>query len=86
VLTCQGVAYQLVPADPLVDTVQCTADATLMQTLGTNAIRVYHVDPAQNHDGCMQAFDAAGIYAFIDMDTFNTQIEQVGYTFYGNVC
>jgi hypothetical protein len=36
----KGVAYQLVPEDPLVDTNQCQQDATLMQSLGTNAIRV----------------------------------------------
>jgi hypothetical protein len=36
----KGVAYQLLPTDPLVDTTQCQQDATLMQSLGTNAIRV----------------------------------------------
>lgn len=37
---------------------------------------VYHVDPASDHDDCMEAFSQAGIYLFLDMDTFNTQIEQ----------
>ncbi|KAL0941086.1 putative 1,3-beta-glucanosyltransferase [Colletotrichum truncatum] len=60
--------------DPLVDTDQCTRDADLMKTLGTNAIRIYHVDPEANHDGCMAVFDKAGIYTLIDLDTFDSYI------------
>ncbi|KAI0137245.1 Glucanosyltransferase-domain-containing protein [Xylariales sp. AK1849] len=70
----KGVAYQLTPDDPLVDTDQCTRDATLMKTLGANTIRVYHVDADADHSGCMAAFADAGIYALVDMDTFNTYI------------
>jgi hypothetical protein len=47
-----------------------------MATLGTNSIRVYHVDPYANHDGCMEAFSKHGIYIWLDLDTFNTTIEQ----------
>lgn len=36
----------------------------------------YHVDPDGDHDGCMAAFSQAGIYLFLDLDTFNTQIEE----------
>ena len=36
----------------------------------------YHVDPAGDHDGCMQAFSEAGIYLFLDLDTFSTQIQE----------
>jgi len=43
-------------------------------------MEAYHVDPTQNHDGCMQAFFNAGIYVFLDLDTFNTQIEQTNPT------
>jgi len=36
----KGVAYQLVPEDPLIDTAQCERDAALMKQLGANSIRV----------------------------------------------
>ncbi|GKZ29909.1 hypothetical protein AbraIFM66950_006970 [Aspergillus brasiliensis] len=72
----KGIAYQLIPEDPLIDTAQCTRDAARMAELGTNAIRVYHVDPQANHDGCMKAFADAGIYLFVDLDTFDTAISQ----------
>ncbi|KAL6860991.1 glycoside hydrolase family 72 protein [Trichoderma novae-zelandiae] len=70
----KGIAYQLVPQDPLVDSDQCKRDAKLMAELGTNTIRVYHVDPDADHDGCMAAFDDAGIYILADLDTFDTYI------------
>ncbi|KAI7128634.1 hypothetical protein KC352_g31647, partial [Hortaea werneckii] len=52
----KGIAYQRTEDDPLATPEQCKLDASLMQTLGTNSIRVYHVDPDADHDGCMQAF------------------------------
>jgi len=73
-----GVAYQLTDKDPLVDVNQCQLDAKQMKDLGANTIRVYHVDPTQDHKACMSAFADAGIYLFVDLDTFNTQIAQVG--------
>jgi hypothetical protein len=73
----QGIAYQLTPKDPLVDTAQCKRDASLMKEVGANAIRVYHVDPDGDHTGCMRAFADVGIYLFVDLDDFPTQIEQV---------
>lgn len=45
-----------------------------MKTLGTNSLRVYHVDPKADHDKCMSVFDNAGIYLMIDLDTFDTYI------------
>lgn len=45
-----------------------------MKTLGTNSLRVYHVDPSADHDRCMSLFDEAGIYLMIDLDTFDTYI------------
>ncbi|OAQ60991.1 1,3-beta-glucanosyltransferase gel3 [Pochonia chlamydosporia 170] len=74
----KGVAYQLVPDDPLVDTEQCKRDFSLMKELGVNTIRVYHVDAKAKHDGCMKALDDAGIYLLVDMDTFDTYIEAKG--------
>lgn len=47
-----------------------------MKELGANAIRVYHVDPDQDHDQCMQIFADNGIYLFLDLDTFDTAINQ----------
>ena len=76
-LTNLGIAYQLVPHDPLVDTEQCKRDIVRMSELGVNSIRVYHVDAHADHKGCMDAFAHAGIYLFVDLDTFDTQIEQV---------
>ncbi|KAF2753466.1 hypothetical protein EJ05DRAFT_514935 [Pseudovirgaria hyperparasitica] len=72
----KGIAYQLVPDDPLIDNTQCSLDAALMKDIGANAIRVYHVDPSGNHDDCMRTFADAGIYLWLDLDTFDTQIEQ----------
>ncbi|PLN85752.1 Glucanosyltransferase-domain-containing protein [Aspergillus taichungensis] len=72
----KGIAYQLIPEDPLIDVAQCKRDAALMGELGANSIRVYHVDPKANHDGCMKAFADKGIYLFLDLDTFDTAIDQ----------
>jgi hypothetical protein len=72
-----GVAYQLIEQDPLIDTNQCTLDAAVMKQLGANTIRVYHVDASADHSGCMNAFAAAGIYMFVDMDSINTYISLV---------
>jgi Glucanosyltransferase len=76
-LSTSGVAYQLIADDPLINTTQCQLDATLMKELGANAIRVYHVDPLADHTGCMRAFADAGIYLFVDMDSFKTYIKLV---------
>ncbi|KAI9811723.1 MAG: hypothetical protein M1827_005268 [Pycnora praestabilis] len=72
----KGVAYQLTDDDPLTDGNQCQLDASLMKTLGANTIRVYHVDPTADHSACMTAFANAGIYLFVDLDTFTTAITQ----------
>ena len=70
-------AYQLTDSDPLINATQCALDASLMKTLGANAIRVYHVDSSADHSDCMTAFADAGIYLFVDLDTFNTAINPV---------
>lgn len=48
-----------------------------MQQLGANAIRVYHVNASADHSGCMNAFAARNIYAFVDLDSFHTYIQDV---------
>jgi 1,3-beta-glucanosyltransferase GAS1 len=68
------VAYQLTNDDPLADGNQCALDASLMKSLGANSIRVYHVDPDADHDACMSTFSDAGIYVWLDLDTFDTYI------------
>ena len=47
-----------------------------MKDLGVNSIRVYHVDPDSKHDDCMSTFEEAGIYVWLDLDTFTSQIDQ----------
>jgi Glucanosyltransferase len=49
---------------------------SLQETLWQRLIIAYHVDSTGNHDDCMQAFSDNGIYVFLDLDTFNTQIEE----------
>lgn len=79
-----GVAYQLIEDDPLKNTTQCQLDAALMKELGANSIRVYHVDATADHSGCMNAFADAGIYLFVDCDSFKTYIRLVrGFQCYG---
>ncbi|KAF2089251.1 glycoside hydrolase family 72 protein [Saccharata proteae CBS 121410] len=72
----KGVAYQLTSDDPLTNSSQCSLDASLMKELGANTIRVYHVDSSADHKECMDTFSDNGIYLFVDLDTFDTQIEQ----------
>jgi len=72
----KGVAYQLQTYELGTDAAQCTRDASLMQQLGANCIRVYHVNPSLNHDACMQAFNDHGIYVFVDLDTFTSTVTQ----------
>lgn len=35
------------------------------------------VDPTGDHDGCMSAFADNGIYLFLDLDTFTSQLNPV---------
>ena len=55
--------------DPLSNGSVCLRDATLMQRLGVNAIRVYNLDPDLNHDDCASIFNAAGIYMLLDVNS-----------------
>lgn len=53
--------------DPLADANSCARDVPQLQELGVNAVRVYSVNPALDHDACMKALDDAGIYVLLDV-------------------
>ncbi|KAJ9632151.1 1,3-beta-glucanosyltransferase [Taxawa tesnikishii (nom. ined.)] len=55
--------------DPLSDESTCTRDIAEFKKLGINTIRVYTVDNSANHDTCMSALAAAGIYLALDVNT-----------------
>lgn len=55
--------------DPLSDGSVCLRDATLMQRLGVNTIRVYNLDPSLDHQACASIFNAAGIYMILDVNS-----------------
>ncbi|KAI9286015.1 Glucanosyltransferase-domain-containing protein [Umbelopsis sp. AD052] len=56
-------------SDPLADPEMCKKSIELLKPLGVNVIRVYQVDPKQNHDECMKLFFDAGIYLLLDIAT-----------------
>ena len=56
-------------ADPIADSAGCTRDIAEFKKLGLNAIRVYTVDNTADHDDCMNALSAAGIYLILDVNT-----------------
>ncbi|KAF8417063.1 Glucanosyltransferase-domain-containing protein [Tirmania nivea] len=55
--------------DTLTDGQACLRDAIVMQKLGINTIRVYNLNPYLNHDECASAFNAAGIYLALDINS-----------------
>jgi hypothetical protein len=75
----KGIAYQQDSAaggastgstkytDPLADAAACKRDIPLLQSLKTNTIRTYAIDPTKDHDACMKMLDDAGIYVVSDL-------------------
>jgi 1,3-beta-glucanosyltransferase GAS3 len=73
-----GVDYQIggssdytynMTSDVLTDAQVCARDATALQNLGVNTIRIYTIDPDLNHDECMSIFNSAGIYVILDVNS-----------------
>lgn len=74
----KGVAYQTDPnnntsldissyKDPLANADACKRDVPKLEELGTNTIRVYAIDPEEDHSACMKLLDDAGIYVVSDL-------------------
>ena len=55
-------------ADPIADSAGCARDIKEFTKLGINTVRVYSVDNTANHDSCMNALAAAGIYLVLDVN------------------
>ena len=55
--------------DPIADATSCQRDIAEFKKLGINTIRVYSVDNSVNHDTCMNALAAAGIYLVLDVNS-----------------
>ncbi|KAI0244508.1 1 3-beta-glucanosyltransferase gel4 [Massospora cicadina] len=62
--------------DPLKDTAACKRDVAMFKELGVNTVRVYEVDPAADHDGCMDLLEGAGIYLALDLPAPNFSINR----------
>ncbi|GLI74616.1 1,3-beta-glucanosyltransferase [Penicillium ochrochloron] len=56
-------------SDPIGNAETCKRDIKKFQELGLNTIRVYSVDNSADHDECMNALAAAGIYLVLDVNT-----------------
>ncbi|MCJ1465555.1 beta-glucanosyltransferase [Pseudocyphellaria aurata] len=55
--------------DPIANVENCKRDIAEFKKLKINTVRVYSVDNSANHDDCMDALKAAGIYLALDVNT-----------------
>ncbi|EMR08341.1 hypothetical protein PNEG_03181 [Pneumocystis murina B123] len=53
--------------DPLAEPNACERDLRYFLDLGINTIRVYTVNPKNNHEYCMRLFEKNGIYVLLDL-------------------
>lgn len=60
--------------DPLADKAKCARDIPFMKQIFTNVIRVYAIDPEQNHDDCMELLASNDIYVVADLSEPGTSI------------
>ncbi|KAI2627070.1 carbohydrate-binding module family 43 protein [Hypomontagnella submonticulosa] len=61
--------------DPLADASKCSRDIPFMKKIFTNVIRVYAIDPTQNHDDCMEQLASNDIYVIADLGEPGTSID-----------
>ncbi|KAL7622199.1 1 3-beta-glucanosyltransferase gel4 [Parahypoxylon ruwenzoriense] len=61
--------------DPLSDASKCSRDIPFMKQIFTNVIRVYAIDPTQNHDDCMEQLASNDIYVIADLGEPGTSID-----------
>lgn len=62
--------------DPLADAERCKVDVPNLVALKTNAIRVYSIDPTQDHSACMKLLNDNGIYVIADLSDPNESINR----------
>lgn len=81
----KGVAYQSdtlnstdaeLFVDPLANVANCKRDIPYLQLLNTNIVRVYALNATQDHTGCMNLLQEAGIYVIADLSEPDLSIDR----------